>query len=627
VSPTSAASVAKKKWDPSRVGSVRPSQLMYTYGVGALVDLPNFTVVIGGTHLWGYEDRLEPVGEDRLLAAVRSELGPQVTALRSAPWEPETRNPFDSWARTGVPVFPFPRWMRCPACKLLASIDSNLFELKVPATRPDKARYVHTRCSARKTPPAVVPARFVTACSRGHLDEFPWIEFVHRAGPCTGAPILSAEERGQGARSTDVQVTCRTCGATGWVGQAFGEGADKVLPACRGRNPHLRSFESGGCPQQARALLLGASNAWFPVTRSVLSIPISDEPLTQIVAELWGKLDDVTDGAVLTFAVKAVPDLRRLAGYDLDEVWAAIERRRSGDPEAVEEGQPDLRRPEWEVLRDPGNAPASQDFTLSAAAPPVGYEAAFAEVVQAHRLREVVALVGFTRLDQPDSGVESDVTDVVKAPLSARRPTWVPAAEVRGEGIFLRLPEDAVRAWEATVAGSDRMEDLREAHQRWRSRRGLDPAERWPGERYVLLHTLAHLLINELALECGYSAASIRERIYARDADNPDEAMAGVLLYTAAPDSEGTLGGLVALGEPDVLGRLLDQALRRAALCGSDPHCADHTPGEHEDVLHAAACHACLFVPETSCEWGNRYLDRAVAADVLGGYGLEYFKR
>jgi hypothetical protein len=617
---------AGDKVEARRVGAVRPSQLMYTYGVGSLVDLPNFTIVIGGTHLWGEEHRLEPVTEDRLLAAVRYDLGNQVSALRSAPWEPETRNPFDDWARVGVPVFPFPRWMRCPACNLLASIDSGLFALQVPPTRPDKAMYVHTSCANRKRPPAVVPARFVVACTRGHLDEFPWIEFTHRNGACSGAPVLKVTESGTGARSTDVLVKCSTCDQQAFVGQAFGEGSSLVLPQCRGRNPHLRSFDKRGCDEQARALLLGASNAWFPVTRAVLSIPASADPIEQVVADLWGKLEDVTERDILTFAVKAVPDLRKLGGYDLDAVWAAIKARRAGGVEATE-ADLDLMGPEWQMLCHPANAPMGPDFTLKAAEVPPGYESTLAQVVQAERLREVIALTGFTRLDGPDSGVASDVENVQRADLSATAPTWVPAAEVRGEGIFLQLPEEQLLAWESQVAGKDRLESLREAHHRWRSRRGLDAAGGWPGERYVLLHTLSHLLINELALECGYSAASIRERIYAREATDTAPAMAGVLLYTAAPDSEGTLGGLVALGEPATLARLLDQALRRARLCGSDPHCAEHTPDASEDILHNAACHACLFVPETSCERGNRYLDRAVAVATLQELGLEYFKK
>src|SRR6478672_9725244 len=129
-----------------------------------------------------------------------------------------------------------------------------------------------------------------------------------------------------------------------------------------------------------------------------------------------------------------------------------------------------------------------------------------------------------------------------------------------------------------------------------------------------MLHTLAHMLIRELALECGYNAASIRERIYADVDDGMDQA--GILIYTAAADSDGTLGGLVELGRPENLGRLLKQALTRAAICSSDPLCSEHKPAADRS-LHATACHACSFVSETSCEMGNRYSDRALLVPTL----------
>jgi hypothetical protein len=138
-----------------------------------------------------------------------------------------------------------------------------------------------------------------------------------------------------------------------------------------------------------------------------------------------------------------------------------------------------------------------------------------------------------------------------------------------------------------------------------------------------MLHTFAHLLIRELALECGYNAASIRERIYA----NTTEAspMAGILLYTAAADSDGTLGGLVELGKPENLGSLIDNALNRATICSSDPLCSEHNPSEDRS-LHSASCHACTFVAETSCERGNRYLDRALLVSTFECADAAFFK-
>jgi hypothetical protein len=198
----------------------------------------------------------------------------------------------------------------------------------------------------------------------------------------------------------------------------------------------------------------------------------------------------------------------------------------------------------------------------------------------------------------------------------------VPATEVHGEGIFLRFSESQVTSWEkqASVQARDAM--LQAGHAGWRNARQLDPDKGYPGIRYAMLHTFSHLLIRELALECGYNAASIRERIYANlEGESP---MAGILLYTAAADSDGTLGGLVELGKPNNLGRLIQQALYRATVCSSDPLCSEHNP-EQDRSLHAASCHACGFVAETSCERGNRYLDRALLIPTFDSRDAAFF--
>jgi hypothetical protein len=593
---------------------------MYAFGIGSVVDLPNFSVLVAGLDDWD-ETKQSVITEDRLLAAVRAEDGfDAVRELRSSPWEPETRNAFDSWAFTGVPVVPFPRWLRCSRCSYLGLIDSGLFELETQPYRPDRARYVHKNCTGRGRPPDAVPARFVIACSRGHLDEFPWVEFVHKDAPCSGNPILEAVDLGTGSRSTDVLVKCRTCDQKGFMAQAFGDGSEQVLPQCRGRSPQLRRFDDAGCPEQATAMLLGASNAWFGVTRTVLSIPASSDTVEQLVAEHWSILANVENEAELPNLVRFVPELKRLEGHDFGAIWKSMTARRAAAAAPVGPTDRDVVGPEWHVFTHPSGAPATDDFKLVPSRAPEGFDTWFEPTVLVERLREVSALMGFTRIDGPDAETRN------VAPISRHRPIWVPAAQSRGEGIFLRLREDRVVQWEDRVAGTPRMDALRRAHQDWRKRRGLDPAAMWPGERYVLLHTLSHALINELALECGYAAASIRERIYAEAPGGDRPAMAGILLYTAAPDAEGTLGGLVSLGRPEFAGPVLTRAIRRMRLCTSDPMCADHCPGQHEDVLHGAACHACLFVPETSCERGNRYLERATLCGTLAGANIGFLE-
>ncbi|MCA9640102.1 MAG: DUF1998 domain-containing protein, partial [Myxococcales bacterium] len=250
---------------------------------------------------------------------------------------------------------------------------------------------------------------------------------------------------------------------------------------------------------------------------------------------------------------------------------------------------------------------------------PTGFESFISRVLLLERLREVNALLGFTRIESTSDGGGQRTR---RAPIGRTSPTWVPATQVHGEGIFVEFSEKALVDWENVPAALSQEAELRRGHRGWRARRGLDPNSDFPGIRFALLHTIAHLLIRELALDCGYNAASIRERVYADTSDGKSQA--GILIYTAAADSDGTLGGLVDLGKPANLGRLLRQALDRSRVCASDPLCAEHNP-RTDSSLHAASCHACSFVSETSCECGNRYLDRALVVPTLQVTGAAFF--
>ena len=237
-------------------------------------------------------------------------------------------------------------------------------------------------------------------------------------------------------------------------------------------------------------------------------------------------------------------------------------------------------------------------------------------------------MVGFARLDAVGELTDPDLNiQIEPAPISRQPPTWVPAAEVRGEGIFLQFNEAKILEWLGRTVVRERADEFLASHKKWRDARYIAPPEQgFPGMRYVLLHSFAHILMRQLTLECGYAAASVRERIYARPAERPGGPMAGILIYTSAPDSEGTLGGLVSLGEPDTLGRHIGQALEAAHLCAGDPLCAEHPPSRTGRTLHAAACHACLFSPETSCERGNKYLDRSVLVNTVERDDLSFFE-
>lgn len=613
--------------EKTAVGSVRPSQLLWTYGPGALIDLPNVSVITLGIDVWE-KDRCQPLIENRLLAAVQKVLGPQVESLRMPPFtKGDSVDPFSAEANVGVPVRPFPRWLRCVKCGLLSPYDSGLFELKESRYRPEATRFVHQGCRGSKgDQPAkdadAVPARFLLACKNGHLDDFPWQWFVH-SGPRDCIGTLRFYESGASLQTENLWVKCDTCGAARNMAQAFGRIGKENLPGCRGRHPHLDQFELD-CDAEPRAVLLGATNSWFPISLSALAIPQAKDGLAQLVEDGWSFFGDLDEPEEVLLTIKLLKKTGSLPGidqYSAEAIWAAIEAYRSGGDEGVTEA--DIKGPEWRVLIEPSPVNDYPHFMSEAVGVPNGFQGKISRVLLLKRLREVNALLGFTRVEAPDDSGGSG-SGPIQAPLSRTKPDWVPANQVHGEGIFIQFDEQSIAKWEqgAEVQAAD--VSLRGGHKGWRNSRHLRPPEDgYPGARYVMLHTLAHLLIRELALECGYNAASIRERIYAEVSEEGNQC--GFIIYTAAADSDGTLGGLVELGKPENLERLLVQALRRARICSSDPLCAEHDP-QKDRSLHAAACHACSFVAETSCECGNRYLDRAMVVPTFENAKAAFFE-
>jgi hypothetical protein len=614
----------------NKVGELRPSQMLYNFGVGGVVDLPLMSALILGIDDWD-TTHMRKLPEERLLAAVKRILGPQVGFMAEAPVRRDSTgpiNPYDQQNLAGIPVAPFPGWVICPVCHRLGPLDGASFKLEHNPFRWQETRFVHDTCTyqkdnKRKRP--VIPARFIVACVDGHLDDFPWVYFVHD-GNANCQSVLHLSEYGVSGTAADIKVICRTCGKNKIMAQAFGEAGRLNLPKCRGRHPHLHKFESNGCDLQMTALLLGATNLWFPVTLSALAIPNKGGKLRDLIDKNWSYLNQSPDKNVLGFLLTAMQNngqLTDLMDYSADEIWTEVESKKGG--QQVKDETVDMKEPEWAVFSAPDPTKNTADFELAKVAAPEGYEDFFEKVVLVKRLREVTALMGFTRIQSPVDFIET-MEDVPTAPISRQSPHWIPAIEVRGEGIFIEFKEGRLQKWEAEVGKKDYQQKTAEAHINWRVQRGLDPTIGIPNARIMLIHTFAHALMQQFAIECGYNVASLRERIYSKLPNEEGGPMAGLLIYTAAPDSEGTLGGLVALGEPKTLARHIDQALERIRLCASDPLCAEHDPTKVTGTLHWAACHACLFSPETSCEKGNKYLDRALLVSTIKVLNRAYFE-
>ena len=577
-----------------RVGEMRPSQLLWAYGPGAVVDLPNFSVVVKGLDFWE-PSRCTPLKEPRLLAAVKNRLGWQVERLLAPPIIQDGGG-VTSREEAGIGV---------PVGGLLADVETGLFTFKSNPYRMDRIQWIHDGCP-KATRPVAIASRFVVACDKGHMDDFPWRYYVHKGDTDCMEPMRFYEV-GASLENANLFVECG-CGKKRTMVEAFGQGAADALPSCRGRHPHIGTF--GKCDEPIRAMLLGASNGWFPETISVLAVPTEGTRLEQLVDDRWDDLSIIAELPWLE-AMRSASWMTAFIDFSNEAIWAAIEAKRAAPDEPGTDDDHDLKLPEWTAFMKGENHDAHlSDFRLSSAEVPVAFADVIDRVVRVERIREVNALTGFTRISPPEEMVDESGKQY-RAPISSGRPTFVPASEVRGEGLFIAFRTEVLANWAQEPSVRAREARLLAAHREWRSARHLEPLEQgFPGVTYAVLHSFAHALMREIALECGYNAASIRERIYASRYGEP-VSVAGVLIYTAAPDSEGTLGGLVALGEREELGRLIAQALSSAELCSSDPLCSEHDP-VRDKSLHGATCHACLFAPETSCERGNRYLDRAL---------------
>jgi hypothetical protein len=392
-----------------------------------------------------------------------------------------------------------------------------------------------------------------------------------------------------------------------------------------------------------RLLTRSATNTYFPQVTRVISLPASVDQLAGLVRTVWSALESCSSAEDVKLARRFNPQVAAtLEGYADEEVWSRIAMMRGSDDQEDQAENPRLA--EFAILAS-GQAiigTPTPDALLNAETLPRStwdpnnspVLRGVSSLVAVHRLREVACLYGFTRFE-PAPVVTEEFEDVglaVRGAPLARNPTWLPAVEQFGEGLFLTLDRGALQNWRARSQVQDRITALRAGGDRWlqqRSQRGENIPDRAIRDQlrpeYLLAHSLAHALITEVAIDCGYPASSIHERIYVSSGLGAEAPAVGILIYTASAGNQGTLGGLVEVSQR--FAQVLENALERQRLCSGDPVCADHDPTSAADdrTLHGAACHGCLVIAETSCEARNLFLDRALLVDTVGPSGVGFF--
>ena len=588
-------------------GEIRASQLITSYGPGAMADLERYSVLIGGLRFWS--GGRTTISEPRLAAKIAVALNVPRVRLETPPPADDTLGA----PKTGISVFEFPQWFVTQDGEKNGAV---LTRVLVPRTKMTGQYYVLDGKKYR-----TVPIRFVRACPKGHLGDIDWYFFAHEGKTdCNKAGRrLYLDETGTSGDIGDIRVRC-DCGRARALSGAV-EFQKFTLGRCDGARPWLGPKMPAGCTEPNRLLVRTASNTYFPQKLSVISLPERDETVRTAVSAVWDFLETAEDVGDVTRERRKHKVKEALEGISDEEVWNEITARSGGGSGA----EKTVKAAELETLIsskvEMGNDVMEGTFfarTLPREIWDAPWMAGIERVVLVHRLREVSALIGFTRFEAatPDAEGEADM-HVRLAPL-ADPVEWVPAVENRGEGIFVQFRKEAIASWMGRKEVVRRRLQLEGGFERWKRDHPKSVPYPLP---HLMLHSFSHLLLTAIALECGYPASSIKERIYAIEGIGY-----GVLLYTASADAEGTLGGLVDTGRR--IHKLVEQALEVGRLCSNDPVCAQHDPASAEErrYLHGAACHGCQFLAETSCEAMNEYLDRALVVETVEGVGAEFFR-
>jgi hypothetical protein len=562
------------------IGDIRRAQLITTFGIGAVVDLPEHSVMIAGQNFWN-PALLDDIHEPRL------EKKHRVSGFRQP--EQLDNSPGTKDSHSAVPSVRFPLWHFCGDCRKLAPLPAfgSLNETKCP------------KCSRPRDPKRLLPSRFVIACKGGHIDDFPYDFWLRKHGCSCQTQRLEISTTGRTTSLAGIRVRCLECATDATLEGIFAPDALAGF-RCTGQRPWLGDRQSD-CQNRPRVTQRGSSSLYFPIRDSALSIPPFSTIAFHVLEKHWSTLKLVPDENAKT----VTEQLAEINQIDVSALWAAYCHLKSYQQG---EAPPDIKYEEYIALCEPDAYNAKHDFAAVRTTAPRQFADVFSRVVLVKRLRMVTVLKAFARLDSGSN----------PAPISNKPEDWLPAMDVNGEGIFLEFAAERLAEWRKR--GSPELE--RRAEVLEQRRKALIAVGRTTMEdvitpEFLLIHTFSHLLIRMLVNECGYSSAALSERIYAREGV-PDsdparrrQAMRGLLVYTASADSEGSLGGLVRQGEPGRLSGVLLATLEQAGWCSNDPLCIE-SQGQGSDSRNLGACHACALLPETSCEHFNGFLDRGV---------------
>lgn len=610
--------------------TVRAAQAVLQYGVGAMVDFPDQTLMTSAPEYWGHQ--VVRIHDERLEKALKVDYFGM----------PGGKDEY----RQGISYVRFPEWYFCPKCRRFQSLDKWVKEYQQKASARQKQfdpNMKKPRCLECKKD--LVVSRVVTTCETGHIDDFPWVKWVHKKNSggekkiCANPQLTFETGATASAGLEGLIVRCKTCHSKATLYSAFDKDVFNKMGddfRCSGRLPWKN--KSSNCDEFPRAMQRGSSSVYFPkVVSSLVIPPYSDRVNVEIeksqeyqncLTIIADYDDDEREGRMTRKLDEWAFKISLQTQISAETVKMILKRRFLGDES--QDGQQyrtdgiKYRAEEYEAIsgRIGQEDLLSDEFVRESMNSEEYGIPGIKSIVLIHKVREVRALTGFTRLNPPGS---SDLGEGVSGFISVKEPEtrWYPAYEVRGEGIFIEFNYDLIDKW---VANSPKVVTrAKEINGNYSTTPMSRVSQREITPKFILLHTIAHLLIRQLSFECGYTAASLRERIYCSSAED-GYAMAGILIYTASGDSEGTLGGLVRQGYSDCFPRIFRKAIITGEMCSNDPVCIS-SEGQGRDALNLGACHACVLLPETSCEEFNVFLDRGVVVGTFENSDLGFYSK
>ncbi len=598
--------MARQKWQAGSGEKKRPlrrSQMISPFGVGAISDFRgDESLMCAGLDEWFGQDADIPAYLKLEEPRLERRLGKQFFVK-----PPEEEG--EDGRRRRIPFVRFPQWHYCPFCFRMSRATYYQDQPRCTVCKPERPR-------------RMIPVRIVAVCDHGHIQDFPFRDWIRCTCSSDAIARLFFKAGRSSAGLAGIHISCESCGKTRSLAGAMQPGMLRGVGVdCAGSRPWFGE-ETTRCGLDLNGVQRGGSNVYFPVVLSSIYIPdeqagADDTILAMLDRDnVWGPLSAMVEkGRIERSRSDMIAGVLQVDPARFHRLaQAKLDGSREAEPETLTEEQ--FRQQEYALLSRSTGPASSKLVNDWVGAELYGRLRPYIRGVGlVRKLRETRVLCGFSRLEP-----RFETDDPQVQPIALGNPRWLPGLDVYGEGIFIEFRHDVLAAWAASAPVKSRLDPAIARLDNVRASRGQLPSGAHP--KLIFLHTFAHALIKELTFSCGYGSSSLRERLYV-DTAHPDLPMSGVLIYTASGDADGTLGGLVAQGAPERLPRALSEALRRATWCSNDPVCLEGGT-RAPDSGSLAACHSCSLVPETSCELGNRLLDRATLVGTLENPGVGF---